>query len=519
MLVPIKRALISVSDKTGLIALAETLHKHGVEILSTGGTAKAIQAASIPTVEVADYTGFPEMLDGRVKTLHPKIHGGLLGVRDDEHHQAAMQQHGIGNIDLVVVNLYPFEATVAKGASHEEIIENIDIGGPSMVRSAAKNHRFVTILTDASDYTQVIAELEANRGATSLDLRQRLAAKAYSRTASYDAAIAAWCNANLAGNGWPTRFTLAGELKQSLRYGENPHQKAAFYVTDSSIPGVASAEQLQGKELSYNNINDTDAAWLLAAEFDEPAAVIVKHASPCGAATGKTLLEAYERALACDPVSAFGGIIALSRTLDGKTAEAISQLFAEVVIAPDISKEALDILSAKPNVRILKTGGLPSPAQLGLATRSVAGGLLVQDLDAKRVTRDEMTVATTRQPTEAEWADMLFGFRMVKHVKSNAIVVARHGASIGVGGGQTSRVDATEQALGRAAKMQGDLLKGASLASDAFFPFPDSIEAAAKAGITAIIQPGGSMRDQEVLEAANKLGIAMVITGARHFRH
>ena len=522
---PIRRALLSVSDKTGLVDLARFLAGHGVEILSTGGSAKLLADQGVPVREVADYTGFPEMMDGRVKTLHPKVHGGLLGLRDK--HADAMAQHDIGAIDLLVVNLYPFEETVAKGAGFDECIENIDIGGPAMIRSAAKNHKFVTVVVSPADYKAVIDDMTAHGGATTEGVRRRLAATAYARTAAYDSAISGWFAGQL-GQTFPERLTVSGSLQQTLRYGENPHQQAAFYVSGDKRPGVASARQLQGKELSYNNLNDTDAAYEAVAEFDpaeSPAVVIVKHANPCGVAIAPSMAEAYRRALACDPVSAFGGIIALNRTLDGETATEISKIFTEVIIAPDATDEAREIIAAKKNLRLLLAGGLPDPAAPGMSIKSVAGGYLLQNRDNGRVFRDGLKVVTKRAPTERELTDLLFAFRVCKHVKSNTIVYVKDGATVGVGAGQMSRVDSARIAARKAldvAEAEGlaePRTRGSVVASDAFFPFADGLLAAAEAGATAVIQPGGSMRDQEVIDAADAAGLAMVLTGMRHFRH
>ena len=522
---PIRRALLSVSDKTGLVDLARFLAGHGVDILSTGGSAKLLADQGVPVREVADYTGFPEMMDGRVKTLHPKVHGGLLGLRDK--HADAMAQHDIGAIDLLVVNLYPFEETVAKGAGFDECIENIDIGGPAMIRSAAKNHKFVTVVVSPADYKAVIDDMTAHGGATTEGMRRRLAATAYARTAAYDSAISGWFAGQL-GQTFPERLTVSGSLQQTLRYGENPHQQAAFYVSGDKRPGVASARQLQGKELSYNNLNDTDAAYEAVAEFDpaeSPAVVIVKHANPCGVAIAPSMAEAYRRALACDPVSAFGGIIALNRTLDGETATEISKIFTEVIIAPDATDEAREIIAAKKNLRLLLAGGLPDPAAPGMSIKSVAGGYLLQNRDNGRVFRDGLKVVTKRAPTERELTDLLFAFRVCKHVKSNTIVYVKDGATVGVGAGQMSRVDSARIAARKAldvAEAEGlaePRTRGSVVASDAFFPFADGLLAAAEAGATAVIQPGGSMRDQEVIDAADAAGLAMVLTGMRHFRH
>lgn len=521
---PVRRALISVSDKTGLIEFARFLSDAKVEILSTGGTCKAIRDAGIAVVEVADHTGFPEMLDGRVKTLHPKVHGGLLGIRGNAEHEAAMAEHGIAPIDLLVVNLYPFEATVAKGAGYDECVENIDIGGPAMIRAASKNHDAVTVVVDVEDYARVMDEMKAHGGATTLALRKHLAATAYARTGAYDAAISQWFARELA-EPFPRRVVVAGELKQSLRYGENPHQQAAFYVTGAKRPGIATARQLQGKELSYNNLNDTDAAFELAAEFDEPTVAIIKHANPCGVASGSDIVSAYKAALACDPVSAFGGIIAINRKLDGATAEEICKLFTEVVIAPEADEAAVAAFAAKKNLRLLVTGGMPDPAEAAMTLRQVSGGYLLQSKDNGRVSLDELKVVTKRAPSQQELKDMLFAFRVCKHVKSNAIIYVKDGCTVGIGAGQMSRVDSSriaawksQEAATAAGQAQPGTV-GSVVASDAFFPFADGLLAAAAAGATAIIQPGGSMRDQEVIDAANEKNLAMVFTGMRHFRH
>lgn len=523
----IERALISVSDKTGLIEFARALAGHGVEIVSTGGTAKAIASAGIKVLDVSDLTGFPEMMDGRVKTLHPKVHGGLLGIRGNVEHQRAMQSHGIKPIDLLVVNLYPFEATVAKSADFDECIENIDIGGPAMIRAAAKNHEDVTVVVESADYESLLVELAANNGATTLALRRRLAAKAYARTGAYDAAIANWF-ADRIGDTAPVFRSFGGRLAEALRYGENPHQSAAFYVTGERRFGVATARQLQGKQLSYNNINDTDAAYECVAEFDPKrtaACVIVKHANPCGVAEGDTLLDAYRKALRCDPVSAFGGIVALNRRLEADAARAITEIFTEVIIAPDASEEAITIVAAKKNLRLLLAGGMPDPRAGGLTVKSVAGGLLVQSRDNAVVDDMTLKVVTRRAPTDAELRDLKFAFRVAKHVKSNTIVYAKGLATVGIGAGQMSRVDSARIAARKAedaARESGakePLTKGSVVASDAFFPFADGLLVAIEAGATAVIQPGGSMRDDEVIKAADDHGIAMVFTGTRHFRH
>jgi phosphoribosylaminoimidazolecarboxamide formyltransferase/IMP cyclohydrolase len=525
--VKIRRALLSVSDKSGLEDLARRLAAHGVEILSTGGTAKALSAAGIAVTDVSAVTGFPEIMDGRVKTLHPAVHGGLLAIRDDAGHARAMKEHAIAPIDLVVVNLYPFEEVRAAGGTYAETVENIDIGGPAMVRASAKNHAYVAILTDPADYEAVIAEFEAGDGALTYATRQRLAAKAFARTAAYDAAIAEWF-AWTQGETQPVWRTFAGKRAGLLRYGENPHQQAAFYVTGEKRFGVATATQAQGKELSYNNINDTDAAYELVAEFDPArtaAVAIIKHANPCGVAEAATLAEAYRLALRCDPVSAFGGIVALNRMLDAEAAAEIVKVFTEVIIAPDATEEAKTIVAAKKNLRLLLAGGLPDPRAAGNAAKTVAGGMLVQARDNGVVDDLELKVVTRRAPSAEELADMRFAFRVAKHVKSNAIVYARGGATVGIGAGQMSRVDSARIAARKAleasdaAGLKEPLTKGCVVASDAFFPFADGLLSAVEAGATAVIQPGGSMRDDEVVAAADEHCIAMVMTGMRHFRH
>ncbi|MBK0399131.1 bifunctional phosphoribosylaminoimidazolecarboxamide formyltransferase/IMP cyclohydrolase [Limibaculum sp. M0105] len=523
---PIRRALLSVSDKTGLEALARRLTDAGVELISTGGTAKRLRDAGFGVRDVSDLTAFPEMMDGRVKTLHPMVHGGLLAQRANPEHAAAMAEHGIAPIDLLVVNLYPFEATVGRGASYDECIENIDIGGPAMIRAAAKNHADVTVVVDTQDYDAVAAEIEET-GGTRLETRKRLAAIAYGRTAAYDAAVSGWM-ADAVGDRTPRRRTFAGYLSQTLRYGENPHQSAAFYLDHSARPGVATAVQIQGKELSHNNINDTDAAYELVAEFDPAAAAacaIIKHANPCGVARGPSLADAYARAYDCDRVSAFGGIVALNRALDRETAEAITRIFTEVVIAPGADEAARAVFAAKPNLRLLLTDTLPDPEAARLALRQVSGGLLVQDQDTGRLDPASLKVVTRRQPSPAELDDLVFAWSVAKHVKSNAIVYAKGGATVGIGAGQMSRVDSTRIAARKSADMAEALglaeptVRGSVVASDAFFPFADGLIAAAEAGATAIIQPGGSMRDAEVIAAADARGLAMVFTGRRHFRH
>ncbi|OWU86269.1 phosphoribosylaminoimidazolecarboxamide formyltransferase [Oceanicola sp. 22II-s10i] len=524
---PLRRALISVSDKTGLEDFARALADRGVELLSTGGTAKALRDAGLKVRDVSEVTKFPEMMDGRVKTLHPMVHGGLLALRDNDGHVSAMLQHGIEAIDLLVVNLYPFEETVAKGADYETCIENIDIGGPAMIRAASKNHAFVSVVTDVQDYAALLDELEANEGRTTYAFRQRLALTAYSRTAAYDAAVSAWM-AGAIGEPTPRRRAFAGTLAQTLRYGENPHQAAAFYRDGSSRPGVATATQHQGKELSYNNINDTDAAFELVSEFrpeDGPACAIIKHANPCGVARGETLRDAYMRAFDCDRTSAFGGIIALNMVLDAATAEEIAGIFTEVIIAPGADAAAREILGKKKNLRLLTTDGLADPAAPGVAFKQVSSGLLVQDRDNGRILPADLKVVTKRAPSDQELRDLMFAWTVAKHVKSNAIVYVKDGATVGVGAGQMSRVDSSTIAALKAQRMAEEIglsetpAKGSVVASDAFFPFADGLLAAANAGATAVIQPGGSMRDNEVIEAADEAGLAMVLTGMRHFRH
>jgi phosphoribosylaminoimidazolecarboxamide formyltransferase/IMP cyclohydrolase len=521
---PLKRALISVSDKTGLIDHAKALAAAGVEILSTGGTKATLAAEGVPVKDVADITGFPEMMDGRVKTLHPMVHGGLLALRDDPAHAQAMADHGIGGIDLLYVNLYPFEATVAAGKGFEECIENIDIGGPAMLRAAAKNYGYVAVCTDGDDLTLVLEELAAHSGTTEAT-RKRLAAKTYARTAAYDAAISAWYAAQLEDPAPPWR-AFGGKLGQALRYGENPHQSAALYLNGEKRFGVATARQIQGKELSYNNLNDTDAAVELVAEFDardSAAVAIIKHANPCGVALGGSLLEAYQRALACDPVSAFGGIVAVNRRLDKAAAEAIAEIFTEVVVAPEADTDAIAVFAKKKNLRLLLTGGLPDPTAPGMVVKSVAGGLLVQNRDNGRITEADLRVVTQRQPSQDELRDMLFAFRVAKHVKSNAIIYAKACATVGIGAGQMSRVDSARIARRKAEDVappgEHPATIGSVCASDAFFPFPDGLLQAADAGAKAVIQPGGSIRDKEVIAAADQAGLAMVFTGMRHFRH
>jgi len=526
-LVPVRRALLSVSDKNGLGDLAAALAKAGVELVSTGGTASTIAKAGIAVRDVSDITGFPEIMDGRVKTLHPSVHGGLLAIRDDAEHRQAMEAHGIGAIDLAVINLYPFEDVRRAGGDYAAVVENIDIGGPAMLRAAAKNHAYVAIVTDPADYALLIETLSANGGSLPYRFRQELAAKAFARVAAYDAAISGWFTQTL-DMAEPSWRAFGGKLETVMRYGENPHQKAGFYVNGDSRPGVATARQLQGKQLSYNNINDTDAAFELVAEFDPArtaAVAIIKHANPCGVAEAGTLVEAYRKALACDTVSAFGGIVALNRTLDAEAAKEIVRLFTEVIIAPDATEEAQAIVAAKKNLRLLVTGGLPDPRAAGIMAKSVAGGLLVQSRDNAVVDDLDLKVVTKRAPTGAEMRDLRFAFRVAKHVKSNAIVYVRDLATVGIGAGQMSRVDSSRIAARKAldaaeaAGIAEPLTKGSVVASDAFFPFADGLLAAAEAGATAVIQPGGSLRDDEVIAAADEKGLAMVFTGVRHFRH
>ncbi|MHB8886690.1 MAG: bifunctional phosphoribosylaminoimidazolecarboxamide formyltransferase/IMP cyclohydrolase [Methylovirgula sp.] len=524
---PITRALLSVSDKSGLLDFARELDRHGIALVSTGGTSKALVEGGLAVVDVADLTGFPEMMDGRVKTLHPKVHGGLLAVRENPAHEAAMLAHGITPIDLLIVNLYPFEATIARGASFADCIENIDVGGPAMIRGAAKNFDAVTVIVDVADYAVLLAELAANDGATRLSFRKMLAQKAYARTATYDAAISNWFAKEL-GEAAPTYRAFGGHKIMDLRYGENPHQSAAFYASANQGIGVTTAKQLQGKELSYNNVADTDAAFELVAEFDpikSAAVAIIKHANPCGVATAASLDEAYRLALRCDPVSAFGGIIALNRVLDAATAREIVKIFTEVIIAPAVDDEALAILATKQNLRLLVTGGLPDRRRADITFKPVAGGFLTQSRDNVGVDDMDLRCVTKRAPSAAELADLKFAFSVAKHVKSNAIVYAKGGATVGIGAGQMSRVDSSRVAAQKAADaaqaagLVETLAKASVVASDAFFPFADGLLAAANAGATAVIQPGGSMRDDDVIKAADEAGLAMIFTGYRHFRH
>ena len=527
-LVPVKRALISLSDKAGLETLAQVLASRGVELISTGGTAARLRELGHEVRDISDLTGFPEMMDGRVKTLHPKVHGGLLGVRDNPGHAAAMEEHQIEPIDLVVVNLYPFEATVGRGAGRDEIVENIDIGGPSMVRSSAKNHAFVTVVTDPADYQELAGELERNGGATSFDFRKRMAAKAFATTAAYDSMISQWFAFADQGERFPASWTFSSKLKMPLRYGENPHQRAALYMpAGPRAAGIGQAQQVQGKELSYNNLNDASAALELVSEFRDgaPTVVIVKHANPCGVATRPLLVDAWREALACDSISAFGGIVAVNRPLDKATAEAISQIFTEVVVAPDADEEARAVFARKKNLRLLLTSELPDPTRGGQTLAVIAGGLLVQDRDSGHIGRDDLKLVTRRAPTDQEMADCLFAWTVAKHVKSNAIVYAKDGVTAGVGAGQMNRRDSARIAAIRAseaAETNGwpqPRTVGSAVASDAFFPFPDGLLAAAEAGATAVIQPGGSIRDDDVIAAADDAGLAMLFTGMRHFRH
>jgi phosphoribosylaminoimidazolecarboxamide formyltransferase / IMP cyclohydrolase len=524
---PISRALISVSDKTGLVELAKALASRGVEIVSTGGTAKSLAEAGLVVSDVSAVTGFPEIMDGRVKTLHPNIHSGLLAIRGNDEHERALKEHAIRAFDLLIVNLYPFEETIARGADWDEAIENIDVGGPAMIRAAAKNHASVTVVIDPEDYPLLLDEIAANEGETRIETRKRLAAKAFARTAAYDSAISRWFAERLADPA-PAYGVFGGKLIQMLRYGENPHQTAAFYKDAESRAGVATARQLQGKELSYNNINDTDAAFECVAEFDPgrwAACVIVKHANPCGVAIAGTVAEAYANALACDPVSAYGGIVAFNRAIDAETAREITKLFTEVIIAPEATAEACEIIATKRNLRLLVTGALPDPSAKGMLVKSVAGGLLVQSRDSGKIEPKEFSVVTKRAPNEQELNDLDFAFTVAKHVKSNAIVYAKNGATVGIGAGQMSRVDSARIAAfksadaSRAQGVEDPPTKGLVVASDAFFPFADGLLQAADAGATAVIQPGGSLRDAEIIKAADERGLAMVFTGMRHFRH
>lgn len=528
--IPVRRALLSVSDKSRLLDQAKALSDRGVELVSTGGTKRAIAEAGLAVKDVSELTQFPEMMDGRVKTLHPMVHGGLLGDRDLTSHITAMNDHGILPIDLLIVNLYPFEQAVASDASYEMCVENIDIGGPAMIRAAAKNHAHVAVCVDADDVDAVLAEMDAQDGKLSGTLRQRLAHKSYARTAAYDAAISNYFAEKLDDMAAPYR-AQAGTLRQSLRYGENPHQTAAFYTDGSNRPGVATAKQTQGKALSYNNINDTDAAYELVAEFGDarngskPTVAIIKHANPCGVATNDDFISAYRAALACDPVSAFGGIIALNGHLDVETAKEIIKVFTEVVIAPSADDDAIAAFAKKKNLRLLIAGDLPDPSAPSLTQRNVAGGILVQGRDNGYVDPADMKVVTKRKPTDSEMADMLMAWKVAKHVKSNAIVYVKDGSTAGIGAGQMSRIDSARIAARKAEDAQAaagwehPITKGCACASDAFFPFPDGMLSAAAAGATAIIQPGGSIKDIEVIKAADEAGLTMVMTGMRHFRH
>ena len=522
--VPVTRALFSVSDKTGLVEFASALSERGIALVASGGTARALSDAGLGVSDVSDLTGYPEMMDGRVKTLHPAVHGGILARRNVAAHREAMEANRIAPIDLVVVNLYPFEETVAGGADRDEAVEQIDIGGPALIRAAAKNHEFVVVATDPEDYRGILRELAENDGRTTLDFRKCLAAAAYARTASYDAAISQWF-AREVDIPFPRHIAFGGNRVEALRYGENPHQEAAFYRALPERPGAASATPIQGKALSYNNLGDADAAFELVAEFDRPAIAIIKHANPCGAAVADTLAAAYASARACDPVSAFGGVVAANRTIDATAAAAMTEIFVEVIVAPGIDEEARAVFAKKPNIRVLATGVMPDTAAPGLAIRSIAGGLLVQDRDAARPDAAELNVVTKRAPTDRERRDLLFAFTVAKHVKSNAIVFARDGATVGIGAGQMSRVDSTRIAALKAADIAREAgrgepgTRGSVAASDAFLPFADGLIAAAEAGATAMIQPGGSIRDDEVIAAADERDIAMAFTGMRHFRH
>ena len=522
-----KYALISVFDKTNLSYICQTLAKFNIGLISTGSTAEVIKKAGFKCKLVSDLTKFNEILDGRVKTLHPKIHASILHDRKNKHHINSFKKLNFPIIDFVIVNLYPFVETVQGGNDFAACIENIDIGGPAMIRAAAKNHDFVTIITDPQDYAKVIESMQNNDGAVTRRIRRQLAATAFSLTATYDSNISSWLIEQMEDDfGAPRRYSLSGNLKQTLRYGENPHQKAALYVCDDSLrPGAARAKQLQGKELSYNNINDTDAAFELVAEFDEPTVAIIKHANPCGVASASDIVKAYDQALACDPVSAFGGIIAVNRPLSAELSAEITKRFVEVIIAPSVDEDALPVLQKKSKIRVLQTGAMPKKGDAGKIISRVAGGFLLQDADIGDVAQLDLKVVSDREPTEQEMTDMLFAFRVAKHVKSNAIVYAKNGATVGVGAGQMSRIDSARIAAWKAqeaAKELGlpePLTKGSVVASDAFFPFADGLISAAEAGVSAVIQPGGSIRDQEVIDAANERGLAMVFTGMRHFRH
>ena len=525
--VAIRRALLSVSDKTGLLDLARELAQRNVQMVSTGGTKKAIAEAGLPVIDVADVTGFPEIMDGRVKTLHPSVHGGLLAVRDDPDHVAAMEANAIEPFDLVVINLYPFEQVVAADSDYPTTIENIDIGGPAMVRASAKNHAYVTIVTDPADYPEVLEMMAENESCSTLEKRKVFAGRAFQRTASYDAMISSYMAEQLSLPPVSRNHATGGSLSLAMRYGENPHQAAGLYLTGEKRPGVATATLLQGKALSYNNINDTDAAYELVSEFDpsKPAVAIIKHANPCGVAVAGDLKSAYLKALRTDPVSAFGGIVATNREIDAETATEIVKVFTEVIVAPSATKEAQEIIAAKKNLRLLLTDGVADPKAEGLTVKSVAGGLLVQGRDNRNVDDCELKVVTKRQPTEQELVDLKLAAKVAKHVKSNAIIYVKDGATAGIGAGQMSRVDSARVAhrksidAAQAAGIEGALTQGSVVASDAFFPFADGLEALVAAGATAVIQPGGSMRDEEVIAAADGAGIAMVMTGMRHFRH
>ncbi|WP_025690029.1 bifunctional phosphoribosylaminoimidazolecarboxamide formyltransferase/IMP cyclohydrolase [Paenibacillus zanthoxyli] len=513
----IKRALVSVSDKRGIVDFCRELSALGVEIISTGGTSTLLAKEGVPVIGISDVTGFPEIMDGRVKTLHPAVHSGLLAVRDNEEHTRQMTELGLDYIDLVVVNLYPFAETIAKpDVSYEEAIENIDIGGPTMLRSAAKNHAFVSVVVDADDYAKVLEEVRAG-GDTTLETRKRLAAKVFRHTAAYDALISDYLS-NVTGEPLPERYTVTYEKIQDLRYGENPHQKAAFYRTPLAAQDtLTGAEQLHGKELSYNNINDANAALQIVKEFDEPAVVAVKHMNPCGVGVGESIFEAYQKAYNADPVSIFGGIVAANRYIDSDTANLLKDVFLEIILAPGFTDEALEILTKKKNIRLLKIGGLGATAarKSSFVVTTVEGGMVVQESDVHSINPDDLKVVTDRKPTEEELKQLLFGWKVVKHVKSNAIVLAADDMTVGVGAGQMNRVGAAKIAIEQA----GEKAKGSVLASDAFFPMGDTLEIAAKAGITAVIQPGGSVRDEESIKVANEHGIAMVFTGVRHFKH
>ena len=520
----IKRALISVSDKSGLVEFGQALAEFGIEILSTGGTAQVLRENGVSVKDVADHTGFPEIMGGRVKTLHPKIHGGILARRANPDDEDSMKVHGIESIDLVVINLYPFAEVVSEGMEVSVCIENIDIGGPAMIRAAAKNHTSVAIATDPEDYLEIIESLKSRNGRTNESLRSRLATKAFSLTASYDSSVATYLSQKHKGE-LPKKITFSGKRKSLLRYGENPHQRAALYIEEPNVPCVANAELIQGKELSYNNIADADAALEIVSDFSQASIAIIKHANPCGVAINDNPIKAYRAALACDPTSAFGGIVASNRALNRETAEAITETFTEVVVAPDADEDALSIFSKKQNLRLLLTRGSLDVKTSRLMAKPIFGGLLVQDRDNNNLKREDLQFVTKRKPSEEELSDLMFAFTICKHVKSNAIIYAHNGATVGIGAGQMRRIDSARIAAWKASEAAEASSEtrsktvGSVVASDAFFPFPDGLLATVEAGATSVIQPGGSVRDEEVIDAANEAGIAMVFTGIRHFKH